>query len=366
MRNPAQITSRLILAAVATLVALVLAELICRLAFPEWAPMSNDRKFWVYDPVLGWFHEPGEKGRFWHPDFDVQVKINQAGLRDDDYATEKTPGVFRILVLGDSFAWGFGVEKDEIFCERIEQRNTTTELINAAVSGYGTDQEYLFLKHYGLDFHPDAVLLVLHPNDLTNNAKALEYWHAKPVFRINENGDLELHNSPVPKPNLTHRLGKWVLTRTWLYARLYRVLLKPILDRPAPPSTQPSPGSRSADTVEAPAKNTPSSPLGITAKLIVEIRNLCRENNAEFALTSVPCSHELEDNLAELCSQQSIPYLPLSQALSNADKPVTFPHDCHWTPYGHQVAADAIEAFIARLGWLSSDGDSEPKEKKAP
>jgi hypothetical protein len=240
------------------------------------------------------------------------------------------------------------------------------ELINAAVSGYGTDQEYLLLKHLGLDFHPDAVLLLLHPNDLANNAKALEYWHAKPVFRIDKNGDLKLHNSPVPKPRLTHRLGKWVLTRTWLYARLYRVLIKPVLDRPAPPSTNPSPQSQPADAVEAPANNTPSNPLGVTAELIVEIRNLCRENNAKFALTSVPCSHELEDKLAELCKQQSIPYLPLSQAFSEADKPATFPHDCHWAPYGHQIAADAVEAFIARLGWLPASGDRETEENNAP
>ena len=109
--------------------------------------------FYKYDRFLGWKNKPLSEGYFTMPDSTTFVKINSKGLRDKEYQYDKQRGVFRILVLGDSFTWGYGVELKEIFTERLENMlGKNVEVLNAGVTGYGTDQEMLFLEQEGLKY----------------------------------------------------------------------------------------------------------------------------------------------------------------------------------------------------------------------
>jgi len=128
------------------LLALLLAEGAARLIFPKWVPDRQDRvNFWRYDALLGWSQTPNQEGRLNHPEFSVDIRINSLGLRDDEYPVERT-AKRRMLVLGDSFGWGFGVEQEQRLTEIIEGLHPEWEIINASVSGYGTDQEFLYLR----------------------------------------------------------------------------------------------------------------------------------------------------------------------------------------------------------------------------
>ncbi|HKQ60160.1 MAG TPA: GDSL-type esterase/lipase family protein [Candidatus Polarisedimenticolaceae bacterium] len=139
-------------------------------------------------------------------DFDVAVSINDQGLRDRDYPYERVPGKRRILVLGDSFAWGFGVEQPACFTELVERSLADVEVINAAVSGYSTDQELLWLVNEGLKYRPDVVLLLVSGNDVAMNMTSLAYGvYYKPQFRCNAGGDLRWPLPPVPKAGMLRR-----------------------------------------------------------------------------------------------------------------------------------------------------------------
>ena len=71
-------------------------------------------------------------------------------------------------------------------------------VINSGVSGWGTDQEYLFLKREGFKYSPDVVVLAfLIVNDIRNNSVSIQYGMHKPVFLDRE---LNLANVPVPRP----------------------------------------------------------------------------------------------------------------------------------------------------------------------
>jgi len=60
----------------------VLMELAVRSMSREWAPTREERaKFWRYDPLVGWSHQPGQRGRLNHRDFTIEVAINSQGLR---------------------------------------------------------------------------------------------------------------------------------------------------------------------------------------------------------------------------------------------------------------------------------------------
>jgi hypothetical protein len=154
---------------------------------------------YMYDSKLGWVNVPGFTGTT----YGKELSINAKGLRDRDYDYAKPDGVKRILVLGDSFAWGFGVADDEVFTEVLERdlrlQGPSWEVLNAAVSGWGTDQEYLFLRDEGLLYEPDIVVLAFFSgNDFHNNIESVQYGLHKPVF---VSTDLKLMNSPVPKPD---------------------------------------------------------------------------------------------------------------------------------------------------------------------
>ena len=47
---------------------------------------------------------------------------NSRGYRDNEHALAKPPGVKRLLSLGDSFAWGAGIEFDDTYAQRLERQ----------------------------------------------------------------------------------------------------------------------------------------------------------------------------------------------------------------------------------------------------
>lgn len=325
------------IAFVGIIASLVVAELVARAVAPQWAPATAERvQFWRYDATLGWAHTPGQSGRFRHPDFDVDVRINAAGLRDDDYPLARTSR-HRMLVLGDSFAWGFGVELDERFSEIIERNNPDWEVINAAVSGYGTDQELLYLREKGLAYRPDVVLLVFHENDLENNARSEEYWYSKPYFTL-AGDSLEVHNVPVPRSTLKQRCNRFFYGRTYLLGRLYAL------------------AGRLTHEARRPlwSRSTVSSDAGggeaVTAALLGAMARECASHGARLAVVSVPSPHEPVAWLSRVCAAHGVAYLSLAGAFAAAGRNLTFAHDGHWTAEGHRVAARAIARFLEDSG----------------
>jgi lysophospholipase L1-like esterase len=332
---------RLALAAVVAagvVVVLAAAELGARVLFPQLAPITGERvSYWCYDDTLGWAHRPGQYGRFRHPDFDIDVRINSRGLRDDEYPVARDERR-RLLVLGDSFAWGFGVEHRERFSEIIERRHPDWEVINAGVSGYGTDQELLYLRGRGLRYHPDVVLLLFHVNDFENNVRSSEYWYNKPRFRL-DHGQLIAGNIPVPPSTFKQRINRFFYGRTWILGRVYAVAAAATreLRRPL--------WSRAAGTGDG---------SDITAALLAQMQQTCTEASAVLVVASVPGAAE---RLGPVLDGTGIPYLPLDAAFTagrgGGGEPVTFPHDGHWTARGHRIAAGAIEAFLEERGILN-------------
>ena len=154
---------------------------------------------YLYDSLLGWKNIPNwrasTRGR--------KLSINSKGLRGREYDYTKQPGTSRILVLGDSFGWGYGVADEEVLAAVLEQQlqrdGLDWEVLNGGVSGWGTDQEYLFLTSEGFKYAPDIVVLAfLVFNDPANNSSTVQYGLHKPVFL---NSELELAGVPVPLPD---------------------------------------------------------------------------------------------------------------------------------------------------------------------
>ena len=123
----------------------------------------------VADPNLSFAHAPNSQAFL----MGVDVKINSHGLRDYEYSLIKPPGTYRIMLLGDSTTFGWGVRLEDTAAKILEHKLSEArvagyerfEVINAGVGNYDTVQEVTYYKTWGRAFHPDLVILVYFIND---------------------------------------------------------------------------------------------------------------------------------------------------------------------------------------------------------
>jgi len=178
--------------------------------------------FCQYHPLMGWVNKPN-----YHDvvtvtrDFTFPVTHNSRGLRGSEHGYERVPGKYRILILGDSFAWGFGVRDNEVFSQVLESLAPNVEVINMGVSGYGTDQELLLYTEEGYKYKPDLVVLAFFSNDLDEISSTISYGYPKPFFLL-DSQPLTVTNVPVPRTSETER--KLFDNPTTLMGRLQKFL----------------------------------------------------------------------------------------------------------------------------------------------
>ncbi len=111
--------------------------------------------------------------------------------------TRNLAGVFRILVIGDSFVFGAGgVEASNRFADILAKSAKNVEVINTGVPGYGADQEYLYLKTEGLKYHPDLVLLCAFYNDFSESFSTINPSIGRPKGYLSLDGDQLVFHPP--------------------------------------------------------------------------------------------------------------------------------------------------------------------------
>ena len=154
------------------IVAFGVFEAYCRIVVDD--GMHYHLEMWKYavalkkvagDPAIGHQHVPGAQARL----MGVDVQINAEGLR------EKSSRISigkkkRILMLGDSVTFGWGVPQSETVAARLEQALTRTvddpvSVINAGVGNYNTAMEVAWFERHGLKYEPDMVVLNIFIND---------------------------------------------------------------------------------------------------------------------------------------------------------------------------------------------------------
>lgn len=163
--------------------------------------------FKVPDPVTGWGHIAGSEGRWFNElyEFDTYIRYNSREVRaPESLGYDKPAGVFRVMVLGDSFVEALQVDLAETFFQRLgdqlAQTGLDVQVIGVGAGGWGTDQALLWFENEGVKYQPDAVILAVFPsNDFMDNTESLELENRgailKPFFAL-ENGELALNYFP--------------------------------------------------------------------------------------------------------------------------------------------------------------------------
>jgi len=181
-------------------------------------PLGAERHyFFEYDPVLGWKHRPRSLATFKN----ALVRIDVDGFRVS--GLERGPFPSRVLLLGDSQAFGDGVAAEETFGARLESNTPGLRVLNASVIGYGTDQQLLYFEQHGVRHAPQLTLVALNAYDLRDNLSTrVRSGYAKPRFVMSSTG-LTLTNVPVPGDGPIDRLQRELQYRSHLFRLIWRM-----------------------------------------------------------------------------------------------------------------------------------------------
>lgn len=344
-------------------------ELAVRLIRPE------PQELFEPHPVLGVFHVPNTEA-IWNKEGRAMVRINQLGVRDRELPLEKAPGVYRIIVLGDSFVEALQVPLEQTFVKVTEtllnrwaRAETQFEVINAGVSGYGTAQEYLWFRHYGVQLRPDLIVLAFFVgNDVRNNSVHLEPYAPTPFFVLDGAG-LSLSGRAFYFEN---PLKAWLRSRSHLYLALIRAKARLNMGAQAARLVNIDLGvfvrKESAEWSEA---------WEITRRLLHRINRLARDGKANFILLALPDPYQVSPHLPSAASSEAldlgrpqrrlakfarvegiqfVDVLPCLRQSYRQDDRIFFRDRGHFTSRGHRLVGEVlfrrlagVEGVAARL-----------------
>jgi lysophospholipase L1-like esterase len=172
LRHPIFSTALLVVASLT--LSLIAAEIGLRLALPQVFDVHPPGMYTVDDDV-GYALTPSFNGILERSEFRHPVETNAVGLRGAE-PRPRQPNTFRIVCLGDSFTWGFGVPASGTFAAHLERTLAgkypalDVQVLNAGVPGYGTADELRFLESRSDLLEPDLVVLQFLPEtDFTEN-----------------------------------------------------------------------------------------------------------------------------------------------------------------------------------------------------
>lgn len=362
---------------------------VCLAAFELYLRVFNKISTLAYicNPLIGATFAPDKKMKSVGREYCVDVETNSLGFRDKEWQISKPPGVFRVVVLGDSFMAGLQVPFKNLFTARLEAKLNAVsskkrfEVLNFGMPEMGTVQEYETLKHYAISYHPDLVILaVFLQNDIRNNMPELDNYNYKPYYRLNEADELVLIPFKPPK-ELSDKYRKFVKDhfclasyfseRTRRNPRLERFFIKIGLLTDiynVCPKVDDIPAS--FYVYEQDYQPNWNIAWKITFKTIIKIKELCGENKAKFFLVSIPAKSAAEDRNCEyiiphpkmkkynwdflkpyrllnnFCETQDISYVdlldPFKGHFRRSRAPLYFEYDWHFNSEGLELAAEIV------------------------
>ena len=312
-----------------------------------------------------------------------RVVQNYQGFRGPAWGPGRSAAA-RLVVLGDSFVWGFGVEEGETFAE-VLARSTGAEVVNAGVSGYGPDQCLLSWKRHAAGWTPDRVaLFVTLANDLDDISATQRYGYRKPAFRLEEDGTLQLTGVPVPRvdwaaaaqlPPLRIRQNRLsrLLARSALFALTTDALARtawagPPLEATGMVATGGADGAMSLHLRPAPPEV--EQQWRLFGAILCALQDDVASHGARLTVVAIPAADEVYEDrwerriahfplepgtvldrtepvrrltaLAQGAGAETIDLLPALRDAGRSDRRLYYAVNHHWTASGHRLVAEVL------------------------
>ena len=343
-------------------------------------------RYTEHDPVLGWRKTPGARVLYDRREYRVEYRVNSRGLRGPERAYERTPGLPRVLALGDSFVEAFMADDARTVTARMEarlgDRGCAAEVINGGTVGYSTDQEYLFFREEGRKYAPDVVVLFVYHNDVPYLVH--DRYQAYPKPRLDFGPDPPLvANHPVPpyvappaappppppQPPASYALELFkqgvetASARTYnrlaglgLWEPLRKLKMNEELNLYRVPELGHLRPAWSAFTwsVQALSRTAAASGARLALAYIpsrMEVSPRVWELTQErYGLDAAYRKEAVAERVRSIAERVGVPMLDLTGPLAAPLAPTYYRTDSHWNPRGQDVAGEAVAGFVLARG----------------
>jgi lysophospholipase L1-like esterase len=298
----------------------------------------------AHDDSMGWVLRPGAAAMSSALEFKIMVRTDAMGLRSMRSDDSWRGFAQRVLVVGDSFAFGWGVPGEQTFSARLQDaladKGIRAAVLNAGVPGYSTDQYYLQWRRMEAAIRPNVVIVLMGANDppadKVSSVRMGDALYYKPFFRVVDGG-LELQGVPVPDKRLAVSPTRLEPFKAWtrplaLYALVRQVRDTRLASRP----------SERKDVVSMDA-----NALSPTREILTAFNRDVRAQGGRLLVVLMP-SPAIRAAVGRICNDEGIPFLDLEPTFANRVD-LTFKYDGHWNASGHRAAAGAAVSELARL-----------------
>jgi hypothetical protein len=330
--------------------------------------------FYAEEPFGGWVGRPNLSYRHITPEFSVDVFTNSRGLRTsrerEEYPHGRDASRYRVLLLGPSFAFGWGVNHEQSFAAELERMlqaagfapGRTVEVVNRGVPALPLANGLNWFKHAGRDYAPNLVIQFAY--------QSMQVSRAAETARVRDSY-LVLH-----EPTLLRRVAAYAKnSATAYYAWTVATILRGRLE---PAGTDGRIYGAGREARVAGAFDPAGTDVAESLKVYDDLRLAVEATGARLLLVYFPLAYvvhpedidrwghlgvqDVERQVAfdrAFCrhlDERGIACLNLTPELIDrarqGGRRLYYWLDIHWTPEGNRVAARATaDWLLARPQW---------------
>jgi len=237
---------------------------------------------------------------------------------------KKAKDEYRILVIGDSWVFGFGVNDDEVFCYRLENLlhkkypDRKITVINGGCPAYCAAQGFIFLQKRGMKYNPDLVIV-----------KGFLNGTVMAIFD-------KLYHLPSPTPLKTIKSTLW-------NSNLYLYIRRLVLLNQSNNITKEVEQIRSFDDFK------------YTRQIYGEIDDLCKKKKIPLIYTNISFKYKAfySEPLKEFAEKRDVNYLEIELDMLN-DMDHIKKDSQHPGPRNNKVIAQILARYIEEKGFIKN------------
>jgi lysophospholipase L1-like esterase len=283
----------------------------------------------------------------WHrtPDYKINIRTNNKGIRSDrEFAYVKPFGKKRIVVLGDSFTMGYGVNNEDLYVtilsRKLMKEGYDVEVINLGVSGFSNAEELITLENEGIKYEPDLVILAFYQNDLTENV-------ISNLFSVQDGGLVRISEEYLPQVKLRNSLYSFKIYKylaqnshlLYLCRRRLSIIIKNLMLR-----------SNQKITKDFDEKYYLKEQKKLAAKIVDKIYETTTNQGGKFILLDIPSQNMRTDiPKMEMRYFHNMNFIDSGDIMKKAsvDKLLYWKKShSHWTPYSHDLIGNKLAQYI--------------------
>ena len=372
------IFKNLILVIASIFISVLFLEIIFRTFMPQLTyntAIQSSPRIYQKSSYMPWTLKPNSTDIHIAPygDFNVTVSINSYGLRDYERSVDKNAK--RVLVMGDSMTYGYGVEMNESYPKQLEKllkRSGNYQVFNSGfANSYSVDNYYLYLKNYGLEkFQPDVIVLGFFVyNDISDIS--LNKWtvdeNKLPIkiesnyYSVDEQSRLRSakRTLPILKNSAVKNIYDFLLANSHLFVFVKTTIASRVAI------------SSSNRVFDINYNEKLEEDWNSNKKLLLAINLLTKENNIKFIIVVIPVQFQIDDALWEQYTKRvgnqidrrkpnelllsfgkenNITVIDTYDSLYRAQKEISLflPIDGHLNSEGNRVISKDIYNFLSK------------------